>query len=207
MIVFSGYWEVKDNPKPTAKKGHLKHVLDKPIDILFIDRERLDLPFKQYPLPYNQLPAIDLVKKTKSTRCSTKAGLSIDCNVFHQLRVIWISKILLFKTVADMYPDENEFVWSDCVFAYKLDEVMAAEHSGITIRSCSYKKSLFSGKLPNVTLKVSACSIKIHRDNIDNLIDLYIKQVDWANTNLPVYDEEIILSLMYDQRPELFKLV
>lgn len=207
MVVFSGYWKVDNNPKASAKKGHIDHLKKKKIDLLFCD--------KKYGIINNEviidLPVKDLVKDFTG-ECYTKFGQKINAETMTDLCKIWCSKILLFKEAMDLYPKENEFVWVDCVSETNFDKIINVKSDNIVINKYTKMyKNPFNGKVAidfkNLKVHLLAQVIKINRTNIISIIEKYIHTLKWVNETYNVYDEEVVLTHMYHKYPDLFEIV
>ena len=210
MVKFSGYWPVDSNPKKSAKQGHLKHLKEKEVDLLFCDKEYF-IGCKQVKI---QPPAELLIKKFDNP-AFLKFGKKIDTEVFRKLVVIWTSKILLFKRVAEIYPDENEFVWVDCVTWPNFDLIINADSlSGCVINKyCGentnkmYKRPYNDPDFKSLDTYLLASVIKMHRKSIDAFERMYVDYLQVVDKQYKFYDEEIVLSAMYKDHPEMFKVI
>lgn len=209
MVIFSGYWEVKGNPKPTASLGHIDQLKEKNIDLLFCD--------KPYPINCKQVyidpPAAKYIKKFSSPT-ALKFGLSCQTEIFQKLVSIWVSKILLFKLVSDLNPDKNDFIWVDCVHNINYNSI----ESSNTTRCClnkyngrntskMYHTPFNDRQFAHLDTYLMAQVIKINRHILDVFEKKYLECLDFANKNYNFYDEEIILSLMYKTNPDLFEII
>jgi len=209
MVKFSGYWEVKGNPKPTATLGHIEQLNDKDIDILFCD--------KNYPTKCKQVhidPLSTKYIKTFSSPTFLKFGLACQTDIFQKLVSIWTSKMLLFKVVADLYPAENDFIWVDCVHNANYDYVASSNTTRCCLNKYDGKNTRKMYHTPfndkhfvHLDTYLSAQVIKINRQNLEATEKKYLECLKFANNNYNLYDEEIVLSLMYKTSPQLFEII
>lgn len=219
VSTFSGYWSVENNPKPTQGK-HLVRASRKKLDF-FIGEDVVD--FSSYiPLPFSKLPGGRYMKNL-THYCSVngnvflKFGFPIDAVTFHKLVRIWVSKLLLFKHVYRKC-NSKYLMWVDCVFSpdnYDLikttnirDKIMinvSKQRRGWKYPDMPFGGLLGSKQLPSV--KIAGSCIKIPVDILDHVLEVYIECLQYVDNEYPIYDEEVVLSVMYQKHPELFEIV
>ena len=101
---FSAYWYVANNPKPTAKRGHIKHVRNKNLDYFICSQNQAEIFNRKISLEFQELPSLPYLKnltdfcKSRDT-VFTKFGQKIRSDTFLSLATIWTSKILLFQKI------------------------------------------------------------------------------------------------------------
>lgn len=223
-IIFSGYWEVKNNPKPTAKIGHVKHVVQKPIDILFCDDKTTITGIET--ASYNiDNPDINILVSNLTDRLNNKKmtrlkfGMPISTDVFLQLVKIWLNKILLFSEMKSRFPDANYYTWVDCVRTPNINNIISSNNTdSITINKYDGKNTdrspriFFGGQSPEIekrlyTTYISAPVIKIPNAIVQDVYSLYRQCLSYADSAFDVYDEEIVLTHMNQIAPELFTII
>jgi len=209
MLVFSGFWKVENNPKKSNKIGHINSVKQKQLDLFFCEKQ-VDLDCKQHNILYDQLPAHNFIKKLNPKKPCTKVGLAVNSEAFKKLCTIWCSKILLFKTAADLYPNEDVFLWRDCVENNKFETIKNVDSKLCVIGTYNRtrRKPLFNNTItPEFQQLLCAQVIKIHRDHLHTFLTAYKDTLNYVDNNYEIYDEEIILSTLCKQKPELFVTV
>jgi hypothetical protein len=138
-----------------------------------------------------------------------KWGKKCSSNSFLELATIWTSKILLFEKVLD-HTDSDYLMWVDCVKTHNLDLIFSIDSDKCCINR--YAPSIFpnnpyNGLLKNTlpTTKLSASVIKLPRHIIAEFIEKYIECLQFVDSNFIIYDEEIVLTIMHQKYPQIFK--
>jgi hypothetical protein len=210
---FSAYWHVKNNPKGSAKKCHTKHAQNKNLDYFICSQDQTESFNNKIYLELNNLPSLPYLKnltnfcKSRDT-VFTKFGQSIQSDAFLKLAKIWTSKILLFQKILD-YTDANYLIWIDCVMERNLDLIASSDSDRCCINQYkNFTRKPFAGLLKNKLppIKILAQVIKIPRRNVMKFIEKYIECLSFVDNNFIIYDEEIVLTIMHEKHPQLFKL-
>jgi hypothetical protein len=200
MVVYSAYWPVDNNPKQSAKK-HLSELQKKNVDILFTDVKRDIAPTEIICSP----PAHELVNDFIRSPCHLKFGIEVTPETMTKLSRIWCSKILLSKEIDD------DAVWVDCVSAKNFDMIKSKTKDRITINRYTrmYKDPFRLGNTPFRNLKIQLLGqvIGIPKTISIEASECFCETLMWVKNNYPVYDEEVVLSHMYETYPDMFKVV
>lgn len=213
-VKFSAYWYVKGNTKQTAKHAHIKHAQEKDLDYFICQQDqtgdfkkRIDLDYKDLPSSLYLTNLTDFCKSRDTV--FTKFGKKITSESFLKLATIWTSKVLLFQKIVE-YTDADYLIWVDCVSAKNLNKITSSDSDKCCINR--YGKSVkgkdFGGLLKNTlpTTKILAQVIKIPRLIVPQFIEKYIECLQFTDSNFLIYDEEIILTIMYQRYSYLFNL-
>jgi hypothetical protein len=217
---FSAFWQIENNPKPTADR-HLNSLKSKKVDFLFgeIDPHFSNCNFLSLGLP--ELPSNQYTKNLKlychsNTAVCDKFNRSFSGPNYFKISSIWLSKILLFKYVKNACSSEF-IIWRDCVQNINYKEIFYANiDDRVIINDYRFSKFFpakpFGGKLlynmrkyPEFNLCASA--IKLPVKILDQFIETYIECLIFADNHFQVYDEEVILTYMIDKYPDLFHVV
>lgn len=200
MVVFSAYWPVDNNPKQSAKY-HLRELKRKNVDILYTDIQRNIAPKEIVCSP----PAYELINNFTRTPCYLKFGIELSPKTMTDLARIWCSKILLFENV------HEDATWIDCVSAKNAELIKTKVKDKITINRYTkmYKDPFRLGDSPFHKLKTHLLGqvISIPYSINKEARDCFYEKLEWVKNNYPVYDEEVILSHMYESYPEMFEIV
>jgi hypothetical protein len=216
MVTFAAYWPVHNNPKHTQRLGHIDNLRKIGIDVFFGDKTHgLDCAEVLLGDP----PASKVPARLYSVRnCVLKFGLPVQPEVFQSLVKIWLSKVLLFQQAQAWAPTGTVFVWVDCVHRPNL-ELIGCDTSG----RVSVNRYGGSGTLPmhenpflggcctrhvgTIATFLSASVVKVPAGILDEFISAYREMWAWVDGEYSVYDEEIILSCMFQKSPEMFSVV
>lgn len=234
-IVFSGYWNIPYNPKVYRYK-HLESLKHKKIDLLLCDKvhegclgeniqyHRLafdNLPGHKYTVPLNE----SLLKHEKiflkfCGPCPRDSYLNLAC--------IWLSKIPLFKLVKSLYPDHEYYTWVDCIRSDNYNKIRNTNTYKIQVSEYSrsvrdrdptqettwhyrpFRNFLGEGckhyhdHVVNHVLMAQV--IKIPAQLIEQFIDIYDMVITEVMNNYVIFDEEIVLSVIYSMYEELFEI-
>ncbi len=217
-ITFSAFWDVPTNPKESYKLGHIKCANKKELDF-FVCEEEVEIQCKnKIQLKRNELPSLKYLEKLPKYCNSkdfvyTKFCQKIQSSTFLTLSQIWTSKILLFNEMKNRSNAEY-IIWRDCIHESNFPEILKHEATNqITINKYGYNvpSRPFNGLLDfdeNLFKTwVLAQVIKIPSGIIDEVIKVYIQCLKYADSNFKIYDEEIVLSLMCNEYPELFYII
>lgn len=210
MIVFSGYWHVEGNTKPSADIGHIASARKKRYDVFFCEEEH-GMPFEEHILKYEDLDIHSMgLKKYPHQIATTKHGFQMKSDAFDKLKRIWLNKIFLFKTVADMYPEEDNFMWTDCVHSYHADDMMLhrSDKCTVSVRLPAPEQPYGTEEtFPSKHFIVAGCSIKMHRNIINEFIMKFMETILNTNSKTVHFDEEYILTEMYIKNKQLFHII
>jgi hypothetical protein len=214
---FSAYWHVENNSKPTVKDGHIKNAQSKDLDYFICSQNQAESFNHKINLEFKDLPSLPHLKnltnfcKSRDT-VFTKFGMKIQSDAFLKLAKIWTSKILLFQKILD-YTDADYLMWLDCVRAYDLDLIASSDSdrcciNGYTKILSKFPSKLYGGLLKNALppVKILAQVIKIPRHMVSEFIEKYIECLQFVDHNFIIYDEEIVLTIMHQKYPQLFKV-
>lgn len=208
---FSAYWRVENNPKPTAKLGHIKYAKNKNLDYFICSQDQIEIFNNKINLEFKDLPSLPYIKnltnfcKSRDT-VFLKFERPVRSDVFLNLATIWTSKILLFQKILD-YTDANYLMWVDCVRTNNLDLIASSDSDRCCINQYrNFTSNPFGGLLKNVLppVKLSASVIKLPRHIITEFIEKYVECLQFVDNNFIIYDEEIVLTIMYEKHPQLF---
>tara|TARA_R110000772_G_C13250349_1_gene434485 strand:+ start:41 stop:697 length:657 start_codon:yes stop_codon:yes gene_type:complete len=211
---FSAYWNVENNPKLTAKKGHIKHAQNRNLDYFVCSKDQIESFNNKINLEFSDLPSLPYLKnltnfcKSRDT-VFTKFGQSIQSDTFLKLATIWTSKILIFQEISN-HIGTDYLMWVDCVIAKNLDKIACSYSDKCCINR--YGKLIegkdFSGILKNTLppTKISASVIKLPRLLIPEFTKRYIECLQFTDDEFIIYDEEIVLTIMNQKYPQLFNL-
>ena len=210
---FSAYWFVKNNPKRSGKKGHIKHAQRKNLDYFICSQDRFESFNNKINLEFNDLPSSPYLKnltdfcKSRDT-VFTKFGQKIQSNAFLKLATIWTSKILLFEKILD-YTDADYLMWADCVRTINLQSITSSDSDKCCINKHAksrFPNKPYKGLLKNTLppIKISASVIKLPRHIIPEFTKKYIECLQFVDNNFIIYDEEIVLTIMHEKHPQLF---
>lgn len=212
---FSAYWHVKNNPKLSVKLGHIKRAKNKNLDYFICSPEKkLNFTNNIY-LNFDDLPSLPYLQGLKGFCKSrdfvfTKYGEKIKSFVFFNLATIWTSKILFFEKILE-YTDNEYLMWIDCCSARNLELIDSSEGSKCFINQ--YRKSKFPSKPYGGLLKnklppkkILAQVVKIRSSIVKEFIKRYIECLQFTDNNFNIYDEEIVLTIMHQKYPKLFKV-
>lgn len=200
MVIYSAYWPVDNNPKKSAKK-HLTELQKKNVDILFTDVKRDIAPTEIICSP----PATELIDEFTRSPCYLKFGIEVAPKTMTQLSRIWCSKILLTKQIDD------DALWVDCVSARNFDLIKSKMKDKIVVNRYQkmHKNPFMLGDTPfrRLNTHILGQVIAIPKNMCDEAIDGFYELLLWVKDNYPVYDEEVVLSHMYETYPEMFEVV
>lgn len=215
ITVFSAYWPVERNPKPTAKIGHLKTASKRDLDY-FICPQNQKVDFRnKICLDFDLLPSSSYIKNLTSfcesrKKVFTKFGTEIESDVFLKLATIWTSKVLLFQKMME-YTDADYLMWVDCVMTTNLDLITSNDSDRCCINR--YGKEVddknYGGLMKNTLppIKILAQVIKLPRYIVMDFVEKYIECLQFTDNNFSIYDEEIVLTLMHQKYPRLFNII
>ena len=210
---FSAYWLVENNPKATAKRGHIQHAQNKNLDYFICSKDQIESFNNKINLEFNDLPSLPYLKnltnfcKSRDT-VFTKFGQKIQSNAFLKLATIWTSKVFLFEKILD-YTDADYLMWVDCVRAPNLQSITSSDSDKCCInQNTRFPNKFFRGLLKNTLppIKISASVIKLPRHIIPEFTKKYIECLEFVDNNFIIYDEEIVLTIMHEKYPQLFNL-
>ena len=209
---FSAYWHVDNNTKLSAGK-HLKCVADKNLDFFFAESKHPS--FKTINLKFDDLPSHKFINnlpkiKTHYDNVYLKFTHPIKSIAFVRLATIWTSKILLFEKILE-HTNADYIMWTDCVRATNKDIIYKTASNKCAINRYSpdqLRGKIFGGMIENdlPSIKISASVIKLPRNIIKKFIEKYTECLRFVDNNFIIYDEEIVLTIMYDRYPQLFNL-
>lgn len=212
-VVFSAFWHVDNNTKFSTGK-HLKCVVDKNIDFFFTDNEHPNL--KTINLEFEDLPSHQFINKLSTLKdrhdnVYLKFTHPISSAAFVRLATIWTSKVLLFEKILK-YTDAEHIMWVDCVNATNKDIIATTISDKCVINRYSPDKlrgEIFGGLIENnlPCTKILAQVIKIPRYMVINFIEKYTECLKFVDDNFIIYDEEIVLTIMYDKYPDMFQVI
>jgi len=218
ITTFSAYWPVKNNPKASNKRGHIKHAQNKNLDYFICSRNQVESFNNKINLEFEDLPSLPYLKnltnfcKSRDT-VFTKFDQKIQSNAFLKLATIWTSKILLFEKILD-YTDADYLMWVDCVRTPNLQSITSSDSGKCCINTTCIKQNpripkkpfhdLLKNRLPPI--KISAPVIKLPRHIIPEFTKKYIECLQFVGNNFIIYDEEIVLTIMHEKYPQLFNL-
>ena len=204
MKTLSGFWDVPGNPKPSYQQGHLKQLKHNLVDVLLTE----DV------FPYEDLPAHQiLTDKPRSEPQYLKFGRQISAIALKRLTPILTSKILLLKHLAELYPDEDYYMWIDCVNTENLDIISNTESDKIVCGQYQgdrweRQNTILYGDIENpYQTWLLAQVIKVPAHRLDKLCDAYVEAVKYVDSTYPVTDAEFPLARVYDQYPDWFEVV
>jgi hypothetical protein len=224
---FSGFWPVKDNPKHTAKLGHVKHARNKGLDF-FISSSKINVArFPTIIIPSGKLPSLPHISNLESfcldnKQVRLKFGAKVKGTTFFELATIWTSKILLFKEILIHSSDFEAAIWVDCIRSLNLDLIEkcpvddkvvinkydGAGHDSFTPRP--FGDTLpgpLSREISSLPVKLSACTIRIPNALLPLVSSLYVECLLHTDSKFNIYDEEIVLSFMYAMNPDIFYII
>lgn len=101
-------------------------------------------------------------------------------------------------------------MWVDCVRAKNAKVIKASQDETRTSIQKHIKfpakpfNGLLKSKLP--ATKLSAQVIRIPYDAMDFFIGKYLECLKEVDSTFVIYDEEIVLSMLYSKSPELFEV-
>lgn len=211
---FSAYWHVDDNTKHSSGK-HLQESHNKNLDY-FISEVPHDIP-NNILMKFEDLPSLKYIKNLRSF-CEEreyvylKFNAKIKSEAFLKLATIWTSKILLFQTVLN-HTNADNIIWVDCVRAKNLDAITAKESKDHCTINCypinEMPNTIFGGMINNIlpSKKILAQVIKIPRKIITEFTENYINCLIDIDNSLPIYDEEVVLSIMLEKHSNLFNII
>jgi hypothetical protein len=212
--IFSAYWYVENNPKSTAKDGHIQHAQNKNLDYFICSQDQVADFTNKIDLEFNNLPSLPYLKNLTNFCKSrdavyTKFGQKIQSNTFLKLATIWTSKILLFEKILD-YTDADYLMWIDCVGARNLISITSSDSNKCCINK--YGENIegknFGGLLKNTLppIKILAQVIKLPKHIIPEFTKKYTECLLFVDNNFIIYDEEIVLTIMHEKYPQLFNV-
>lgn len=216
-VTFSAYWSVLGNPKKTAKLGHLKYVERAPPDYFISDHpERHQFSDSLYT-SFRDLPSAPYLDNLRGNclrkrRVFLKFGLEIDSSAFIQLATIWTSKLLLFETVA-REGDFDSITWVDCIHRRNFAATMSHQPCStilITEYGDTFPKYPFGGVVPISDLpkqKLMGGVFRIPTRLLPEVTQAYISTIQRVDRHFEIFDEEIVLSVMNEEYPELFTVL
>lgn len=229
--VFSAYWHVNNNPKLYSKK-HLTCVEDKKVDYFITDETFCPNNAKNINLSFENLPSKHYIKNlTKFCQQEeyvfTKYNTKIKAKTFLDLATIWTSKILLFNEILN-YTESDWLTWVDCISAENYDKIKTKNFNNKCVfnkylktmklqkRNSETKylwpQKIFGGLVKNYNcqlppVKILAQVIKMPRTLVFHFVNKYIESLIFVDNNFLIYDEEIVLCVMFSKYPTLFKLM
>jgi hypothetical protein len=140
----------------------------------------------------------------------TKFGQKIQSDTFLKLATIWTSKILLFQKILN-HTDSDYLMWIDCVAQHNLRLITSIDSDKCCINNYGedIKGKNFRGLLKNTLppIKILAQVIKLEKNIISEFIEKYIECLQFVDNNFIIYDEEIVLTIMYHKYPKLFNVL
>jgi hypothetical protein len=211
LATFSAYWHVKNNPKQTAKRGHIKRAQSKNLDYFICSQDQTGSFNNKISLEFNDLPSLPYIKNLTNFCKSRhivflKFGLKIQSDAFLKLATIWTSKIFLFQKILD-HTHADYLMWIDCVKNKNLDLIASSDIDKCCINQYkNFTSEPFAGFLKNALppIKILAQVIKLPRNIISEFIEKYIECLQFTDNNFLIYDEEIVLTIMHQKHPQLF---
>lgn len=222
-VTFSAFWNVPDNPKATAKMGHLEYAKatssGRSLPDYFISEQAKQHNFScSIYTAFNELPSIPYLNNLRENclnnrRVFLKSGIEIKSNAFVKLATIWTSKVLLFNTIASKVTNTDYITWIDCIFRKDFSEIVNHEHRQTIMISQyddSFSKFSYRGMVPISDLpkqKLRAQVIKIPTKLLPEVTEEYINCLIRVDRNFKIFDEEVVLSVMNEEHPELFTVI
>ena len=217
---FTGYWEVKNNPKTTGRLGHISHAKKKNFDFFIAEQDWDIYNSKLIFLAKRSLPSLNHLSNLKNfcegrDSVYTKWGQKILSKSFSDLATIWTSKILLFQTIKK-HTSAPYIIWRDCVYNPNFHKIKQTNiNNKIIMNKQSFPKTLFGGLLSMENLnfiktikhKIGASVIKIPYNMVDDVCDIYINCLKHIDSTFEIYDEEIVLSYMCNTHRDLFHII
>ena len=204
MKTLSGFWPVPGNPKPSYTTGHLQSVKLDYTDLFLTEAE----------LPWEQLPSHRLLRHQHSEQnLYFKFGRPVTPEVARRISPILTSKILLLKHLAEVYPDEDYYMWIDCVNTENLDIISQTESDRILCTQYSgdrwqRQNQILYGDVKNpYDTWLLAQVVKVPHHRLEPLCDAYSDAITWVNSRYPFTDAEFPLARLYDQHPDWFELI
>jgi hypothetical protein len=213
---FSAYWFVKNNPKSSNRRGHIKYAQNKKLDYFICSKHQIESFNNKINLEFNDLPSLPYLKNLTNfcksrDKVFLKFGLEVQSNAFLKLATIWTSKILLFEKILD-YTDADYLMWVDCVRARNLQSLTSSDSNKCCInqyvKSNNFPSKPYKGLLKNALppIKILAQVIKLPRYLVTEFIEKYIECLQFVDDNFIIYDEEIVLTIMHEKHPQLFNI-
>jgi hypothetical protein len=218
-VTFSAYYRVPDNAKYTAELGHVRRAKRNPPDY-FISDQYYDFTNSLY-MSFNDLPSLPYLTNLRENclnkeRVFTKAGYLRGKHMsawgYFRLATIWTSKLMLFETIA--HEGNFEYVtWVDCINRWNFEELMSVKNpTNILIGeyASTFNKGIFGGAVSPSLLpkqKLLGSVIKIPTKILPEVIERYKSTLQQVDRNFEVYDDEIVLSVMNHEYPELFTVL
>ena len=144
--------------------------------------------------------------------------LKIDGKVFFNLQRICTSKVLFFRSILNRTNNFNNIIWRDCVTNNNFKQIVECPilDKIIVNERHRYKvQGIFGGLLSQEseqqtrrwTSRIEGCVIKIPSAMVSDVCDLYIQCLQHIDSTFNIYDDEIVLSYMYNIHPELFHII
>lgn len=216
-VTFSAYWSVPGNPKKTAQLGHLKYVRRDPPDYFISEHPDQHRFSSSLYLSVRDLPSAPYLTNLQrnclsAERVFLKFGLEIDPSAFIQLATIWTSKLLLFEKVA-REGDFDSITWMDCIHRINFAKTMEHQRCSTVLISeyaDTFPKTPFGGIVPISDLpqqKLRASVFRIPSGLLPEVTERYINCLSRVDRHFEIFDEEIVLSVMNDEYPELFTVL
>ena len=204
MKTLSGFWTVPGNPKPSYQQGHLQQVKWDQVDLFLTEAE----------FSWENLPSHKLLRHQHSeTDLYFKFGRPVTRAVADRISPILTSKILLLRHLMEVYPDEDYYMWIDCVNTENLDEISRTESDRIVCTQdqgdrWQRQNSVLYGDVKNpYDVWLLAQVVKVPHDRLEPLCDAYSDAITWVNSRYPVTDAEFPLARVYDLYPDWFELI
>ena len=216
ITTFSAYWKVDNNPKATARQGHLKGVYKKDVDYIICDESNVGQSNTNYiSKKKDDLPSLQYLKNivdfcNSRKFVNLKFNIRIQSSAFLDLCAIWTSKILLFDEIRK-HTDSDFIVWRDCIHNKNYDDIIldtCSDKITTNIYNNNFPDKPFAGLLTHdmgrYKSKISASVIKIPVVILDDVLANYIECLQFVDNNFEIYDEEIVLTYMYSNYQQLF---
>jgi len=188
-----------------------------------------------FNLELEELPSLPYISKLHNRLSPlptvlTKYCKEISSPAFLSLASIWTSKALLFSYAKKLFPDSEYFFWVDNVtvrnfhiineskgkkcFINRYNASLSSPFNGFSVphitppdvRHEACRDFWQSEKEPKPFFPILAQAIKIHTDLIDVFEDSYIKSLSHVDEKYFIYDEEIVLTHLFQHQPDLFKI-
>jgi hypothetical protein len=221
QIVFSGYWPVSGNPKKSNRQDHIFHAQKKSMDF-FLCGSGVNFSNAEKIL-IDELPSLPYIKNLESRISSQdfvylKFGQKIKSDAFFRLTSIWCSKILFFDYLHNIN-NADYYIWRDCVNNIRYDKIFSSNKKGVTCNKyCTHPlvknpiphkpfKGLLSYNFGPKKTGISASVIKIKSESIPEVVEKYKECLMYADKNFEIFDEEIVLSYMFELYPKLFNFI
>ena len=215
--VVSGFWPIKGNPKVSAGT-HVEEVQKKDYIDYFYSSVGVSLPnayvveFLHKDMPSRSLASN--LKNIKGKEASVKWGKDIDGDVFYRLASIWLSKpFFLWK--AYMHDSSyDRYMWVDCGRDVNVQQC-AKSNAPVFVAKYPYQGRGFPPKKPfnnfmgwgwpvgwrklnRFTDWYMGGTFSISRKHLPIWFDLYKQTLAAVDRKFKLYDEELVLSYMYN---------